>query len=348
MIEVLSIILLSILILLFFYLLIIKIIPRQALTILGGLFLVAVIIVSYFKPSFSPVSELWGLISFPLKPLGFSLLFFLLAANKIDFKKGESIKKPGHVFFAIGLIVLFVSSNPYIAYQIAYTVENYTIETQKDLREICVENCLAAESPTQQRVGAIVLLGKGTTEPYIPYRTQLQFTRIGSRILYAAELYYRQRSLGNFPRIIVCASRRNDLAGTPNQVSEARDIAGALQRFGVPRGQILAETRGLNLRMNAVEVERILAEQGLLNRPIFLIASGIKMRRATQTFQKVKIRVIPTPTDFYTFQKDSTPKKRITIEDILPSVKALITTTDIVDEYLATIYYWLRGWLYRV
>ncbi|MEM9538296.1 MAG: YdcF family protein [Cyanobacteria bacterium P01_E01_bin.42] len=348
MIEVLSIILLSILILICFYLLIVKIIPRQALTILGGSFLVAIVVISYFRPSFSPVSELWELVSFPLKPLGFSLLFFLLAVNKIDFKKGDAIQKPGNVFFTIGLIVLFVSSNPLFSYEVAYAVENYTIETQNDLRDICVENCLAVESPAQQRVGAIVLLGKDTTDPYIPYRTQLQFSRIGSRILYAAELYYRQRSLGNFPRIIVCASPRNYLSGTPEQVSEARDIAGALRRFGVPAGQIIEETRGLNLRMNAVEVERILGEQGLLNQPIFLIASGIRMRRAIQTFQKVKMRVIPTPTDFYTFQKDSTPKKRITVGDLLPSVKALAMTTDIVDEYLATIYYWLRGWLYRV
>ncbi|MGK7928765.1 MAG: YdcF family protein [Spirulina sp.] len=349
MIEVLSLILLSILILLFFYLLIVKIIPRKALTILGGTFLVSVVLISYFQPSLSPISEFWTLLSFPLKPLGLSLFLCLLGVSKIDFKTGESIQKPGHVFLAIALVILVVSSNPLFAYQIAYTVENHTIETQKKLRDICVENCLAVDSPTQQRVGAIVLLGKNTTEPNIPYRIQIQFNRTSNRILYTRELYYsQQRTLGNSPRIIICASPRNGLSGEPEQVSEARDIAEILQDFGIPESQIIQETQGLNLHANAVEVERILGEQGLLNQPVFLVTSGIKMLRATQTFRKEKIRVIPTPTDFYTFQKDSTPTKTITARDILPSVEALGITTNIVDEYLASIYYWLRGWLYRV
>ncbi|WP_204104070.1 MULTISPECIES: YdcF family protein [Spirulina sp. CCY15215] len=348
MIEVLSIVLLSILILLFLYFLIAKIIPTQALAITGGAFLIGIILISYLKPTLTPVSTFWSILSFPLKPLGLSLLFFLLAVRKIDFKKGDAIKKPGHVFLTIGIIILLVSSNPYFAYQSAYTIEKYTVETQQDLRDICVENCLATESLTQQIVGAIVLLGQNTTEPYIPYRTQIQFNRTGNRIFYTTQLYYQQRNLRNSPKIIICASQRNYLSGKPEQVNEAQDIAGILRRLGIPNNSIIQETRGLNLRMNAVEVEKILGQERLLEQPVFLVTSGIKMRRAVQTFRKEKIRVIPTPTDFYTFQKDATPKRRITVRDILPSVDALSITTDIVDEYLASIYYLLRGWLYQV
>lgn len=348
MIEILSVVLLLILIFLFLYFLIVKIIPRQALTITGGAFIIGIILIAYLKPTLTPVSAFWSVLSFPLKPLGLSLLFFFLGVRKIDFKKGDAIKKPGHVFLTIGIIILLVSSNPYFAYQSAYTIEKYTIETQQDLQDICIENCLTTDSPTQQLVGAIVLLGQNTTEPYIPYRTQIQFNRTGNRIFYTTQLYYQQRNLRNFPKIIICASPRNYLSGRPEQVNEAQDIAGILRRLGIPNNRIIQETRGLNLRMNAVEVEKILGKEGLLSQPIFLVTSGIKMRRALQTFRKEKIRVIPTPTDFYTFQKDSTPKKRITVEDLLPSVDALSITTDIVEEYLASIYYLLRGWLYRV
>jgi uncharacterized SAM-binding protein YcdF (DUF218 family) len=121
-----------------------------------------------------------------------------------------------------------------------------------------------------------------------------------------------------------------------------------LQRFGIPQSQIIQEEKGLTLRQNALEVEKILGNEQLLDRPIFLVTSGLKMRRATQTFRKLKMKVIPMPTDFYTFQKDVTPKRRITVRDLLPSAEALKITTDVVDEYFSTIYYLLRGWISRV
>ena len=354
MIEVLCIVLISIVVLLFLNNLVTKIIPRQGLTILGGAFILGIVFVAYFNPTYSPVTSFWTILSFPLKPLGLAITLGITFALSLDFKEFKKENKikikslPNFYGIFVAILLLLVSSNPIFAYEIAHAVESDTIAIQEELREICVDNCLAVDAPSHQRVGAIVLLGTDTTEPYIPYRPQIQLERTGNRLLYTSHLFYQQRQIGNYPLVIICASPRNYLEGDSEQISEARDIAALLQRFGIAETQILKEEKGLTLRQNALEVEKILGNEHLLDRPIFLITSGIKMRRATQTFRKLKMKVIPMPTDFYTFQKDVTPKQRITVRSLLPSVEALKITTDVVDEYLATIYYLLRGWISRV
>jgi uncharacterized SAM-binding protein YcdF (DUF218 family) len=94
----------------------------------------------------------------------------------------------------------------------------------------------------------------------------------------------------------------------------------------------------------AVQVKKILEVQGLEKTPIILVTSALQMPRAQLTFSFLDIEVIPSPTDFITIQ-DSTVSKRLTLEYIIPSAEALVLSTKVTNEYLATIYYFLRGWL---
>lgn len=82
----------------------------------GRLFLVIVLIVialAFINPNEPAVASLWRLISFPLKPLGASILMLLFAAQRI---KGGGIDKPGGYLLGWALTILLLSSTPAIAY----------------------------------------------------------------------------------------------------------------------------------------------------------------------------------------------------------------------------------------
>ena len=82
-----------------------------------GRFLLGLIIVvlglAFLNPNEPAVSSLWRFISFPLKPLGASVLMLCLAAQKI---KGGGIDKPGGFLLGWALTILILSSTPAIAY----------------------------------------------------------------------------------------------------------------------------------------------------------------------------------------------------------------------------------------
>lgn len=72
-----------------------------------------VIVLSFVNPNEPAVSSLWRLVSFPLKPLGASVLMMIFAAQKI---KGGGIDKPGGYLIGWALTILLLSSTPAIAY----------------------------------------------------------------------------------------------------------------------------------------------------------------------------------------------------------------------------------------
>jgi hypothetical protein len=77
--------------------------------------LVALIIVlAFLNPSEPAVSSIWRFVSFPLKPLGASVLMLIVAATKIQ--KDGTIKPPGGYLLGWTLVLLFLSSTPVVAY----------------------------------------------------------------------------------------------------------------------------------------------------------------------------------------------------------------------------------------
>ncbi len=87
----------------------------------GRLVLVIVLIVialSFVNPNEPAVASLWRLISFPLKPLGASMLLMMFAAQRI---KGGGIDAPGGYLLGWALTILLLSSTPAIAYFLVRT-----------------------------------------------------------------------------------------------------------------------------------------------------------------------------------------------------------------------------------
>ena len=75
--------------------------------------LFVVLALSFFIPNEPAVASLWNVISFPLKPLGASILFLIFAAQKL---KDGAIDKPGGFWIAWSLTILLLSSTPAVAY----------------------------------------------------------------------------------------------------------------------------------------------------------------------------------------------------------------------------------------
>lgn len=310
------------------YQLLLKVIPRAYLTLLGGFILFAIIVLAFFFPNERLVSAAWSVLSFPLKPLGATIL--LLAVYLNQGRKNKNL-------IVAALMIVLISSTPFLSNLLARSLE---------LGEINRARTGAVTAPATQPVGAIILLGRGTTKANLPYRTQIQLTDTGDRILYTAQLYRQQVNQGSSPIVVVSAGPRDELEGNRDQTVEANDIATLLTQLGVPRDRIVLETRSQDLHTSAVEVANTLRTRGLQrNTPVILVTSGINSRRARLTFSDVGLTVIPRPTNFVAFQSGALPRLRLRVESFLPSVESLTVTTRIVEEFFTTIYYSLRGWL---
>lgn len=297
-----------------------KVIPKEYFTLLGGLFLFALIVTAFFFPDNFVVSTLWRVLSFPLKPVGASIIL-------LSFALRQGLEKSRNQVVA-ALLILLISSTPFFANLLAQGAE---------------QQAFTAQEAATQTADAIVVLGQGTTQPNLPPRTQIQLTDSGDRILYAAQLY---RQSGNQPLVIVSAGPRPNLVGTQDQIVEANDIQTLLVQLGVPQNRIVVEPQGTDLRSSAIAVENILRNRGLANSRIFVVTSAFNSRRAQQTFTEVGLQnVIAKPTTFFRFQPGATPRQPIRVESFIPSVEALTVTTRIVEEFLSRIYYLLRGWL---
>ncbi|MDZ7954504.1 hypothetical protein [Nostoc sp. DedQUE09] len=118
-------------------------------TFVGRLILVVILVIvalSFLNPNEPAVASLWRMLSFPLKPLGASVLLMILAAQKI---KGGGIDKPGGYLIGWALTILLLASTPAVAYFLYRAPLAITGETS-----------VASATPTS---GTLVALGQPTT-----------------------------------------------------------------------------------------------------------------------------------------------------------------------------------------
>ncbi|MBD1851608.1 ElyC/SanA/YdcF family protein [Leptolyngbya sp. FACHB-711] len=328
-------------------------IDRRYLTWLGGIVLVLLLVLAFLQPTNRTVGILWSFIAFFLRPLGLSLV--LLGAAM---RKGLKSVDGGQVLAAF--LILLIFSLPLTAYLLTAQTEQRTV----------LEAVQRQEASNPQEGQAIVVLGDGAlpSDPSSRIRTQISNTTGGlsvnlqSRLLYAAQLYGTRVARGNTPLVIV-----SSIDGNNEAVNSDQSIRALLTANGVPNDRIQIDRNGVDPRSSAEAARNILtttagngncrlfavcdnnaspvpapATAGRV--PIVLVAPTLSIRRTASTFTRLNFSVIPRPTDFYVFQIQR-GLQFAAVTDIIPSAEALVITTRVVDEYLATIYYFLRGWL---
>jgi len=353
-----------------------RVLDRKFLGLLVLLLLLAVIVLVFFQGGInepgSILEVLWRLISFPLTPLGLGLILLLLLFTNPKLAKGLVRN------LIIGvLILLALGSIPLVAYYLAQELEMEAIEliapvTQLEAggRQVIV---LLGKNTTRPqlrpRVNPVPQETGPVERPLTPTQFEVlstlpvQLTERGDIIIYAAQLYQEETRRGTNPLIVVSAGRRSDRRQKDGEVretiTEASDIQRMLtQTLNVPESDIILDHDNGNLRNSAEKVKQLLQNQQInFGNQIMVVGSAISMNRAALTFREVfnQSRIIARPTDFYTLPQPNRlaavasgrdiVEREILITDVLPTADAFCITTQAIQEYLNSFYYFLRGWI---
>lgn len=323
----------------------------------GVAVLISLIVMAFVAPTNRTVAILWIVISFPLRPLGLtlSLLVYALA-------EGWQKAKGAQVLSAF--LILLICSLPVTAYLLTAQTEQRSV----------VEAIQRQESANPRGVQAIVVLGDGLAPLDPASRVRTQGGKVGSgvsvtmqsRLIYAAELYANRSQRGSNPLVIVSIGPPPLDANGKALVGEGPVVTDVLTSRGVPQSQIKLDTDGVDPRSSAVAVRQILGfgdnadcrifavcddkvkelQPGGVGPsvPIVLVSQALMVRRASSTFTRLYFEVVARPTGFYCFQFQSGWQLQALVE-LVPSAEALSITSAVVNEYLTTVYYFLRGWL---
>lgn len=316
-----------------------EVIPEKYLTVLGGIAVVVLIALIFQNPADPFVGAVWGVLSLPFKPLGLSILLLAIAL----FKGEEKIKKTDGNLVLWSFAILLIFSTPLVAYWL-------TDQTQQTAQQ------LTALANNDQSVEMIAVIGDGTNPADPAYRGGTQFNdsddglgnTFVSRLQYTSQLFQNQQLLGSNPMVIV--SPGPQLQRDREVLSS--NVLNLLARFGVPPENVIVDTRGADLHSTAVEVGKRVDNLGFTETPynLLLVGPALKIRRARSAFAKelggLDNKIIPAPTDYYGFQAEN-GDLLAKLSDVIPSVEALTLSTKVLDEYLGSLYYFVRGWLYN-
>lgn len=335
----------------------VRIIPPKYLTWFGGVILILLLVASFVDPEDGTVRVIWRILSFPLSPLGASIVFL---GSALSDGIGKIRGRPA----AIALSILLISSIPLSAQWLVSDAEQAVRTAYQERAAVCGEVC-PADIPGQadlSTVGSILVLGESTDIDRAlevsesPSDVSIN-TALAPRLIYASDLYAQARQRGAAPIVLVTAGTGSD---EDEEVSQPRQvIRNILINNGVFNSDIRIENTGLDIYSSGVKLETLLEESGVIEPKeqrrepgsteddprVVVVAPAIVMTRAALTLERMDLEVIAKPTDFYTapFETDGSLLNKL--PDLLPSVDALQLTTRYWNEFLSSMYYFLRGWL---
>ena len=109
-------------------------------------------------------------------------------------------------------------------------------------------------------------------------------------------------------------------------------------RLGVPEAAILVEDKSRTTYENAVQTKALLGSGRIL-----LVTASYHLPRAVRLFEKQGFVVTPFPCGYESQHTPQQAWEQATLFDFLPTAKALLITTQAVDEVAGIIVYWLAG-----
>lgn len=330
-----------------------KVIDQKYLTWFGGVILVLLLVASFAAPDDGTIGIIWKILSFPLSPLGASILFLGMSLS-------DGIQKVKGNPAAIALAILLFSSIPLSSQWLVSEAEQSVRAAYRQRAEVCDEVCRDTSIASQGNLGeaaAIVVMGD-SSELAVPdgsIDNASINTVLAPRLIYSANLWRQARNLGASPNVFVTAGIGGNSETANNQRQLIRNI---LISNGVFSENITIDNTDYNIHDTASEVEKVLQNsrvisarstrrtQGTKDDPrVVIVAPAMVMSRAALTFEKMDLEVIAKPTDFKTADFNTSGDILEKLPDLLPSVDALELTTRYWNELLNSLYYFLRGWL---
>lgn len=330
-----------------------KFIPRNFLTWFGGSIILGLIVLSFLEPNDQTVSAIWQVISFPLTPLGATIVLLLIAVSGgVKNVKGRQV--------IAALTILLISSIPLVARTLVANAEDAVQEAYTQQRELCTQICPALEDPAAPlgRVVGIVTPAPNVDRAFVPNEFPSRIdtrndlgSSLVSRLNSTADVFNQLR--GNNPIVFVTAGALNP--GSETAQAKEQQIRQRLADRGVPPGNIVIENTGNDMRATAVMVRNALDERGLFDDPtpeeireanrVVLVAPALSMRRGALTMENIGLQAVAYPTNIYGFDAPTGGDTLVRLADLVPNVEALSLTSRYWEELLTSIYYFLRGWL---
>ncbi|MGA7934887.1 MAG: YdcF family protein [Kovacikia sp.] len=350
-----------------------KLLPKPFLGMLVLLLILVVLGLSFIAgppPSSDVLGILWRMISFPFTPLGLIIILLLVLLTG----------KPSKIarrFIVLGLLILALGSFPFFSYYLIQELEMEGIEQIKTLpslegggrRVIVLLGQGTTRLQLRPRQGTAPATDAKAEKPIkseafdVLAKLPVQLTSKGNRLIYAAQLYQEESQAGTNPLIVVSAGTRpyrlQKEGEKKEDISETKDIQTFLtQTMKVPETAILLEHEGSTVRRSAEKVKKLLDDQKInYGNQVTIVTTAMNMHRTTLTFNQVfdQGTINSRPTDFYTLpprerlgkllEGKDLIERQLLASDFLPSAEAFCASTEAIDEYLASIYYFLRGWI---
>jgi uncharacterized SAM-binding protein YcdF (DUF218 family) len=301
-----------------------QIVPKPYVNYVGYTLAALLLVLTFFEPTNGATIAAWQVFTLPFKPFGL-LTIFLLNSLRGNLGSPEGRKQLNTIVSLMLLCSLSYFPRVFcqtIVERDAYALQRVAIDDPPGIPE------------------AIVLLGWQTTEPSRLAGRVDQLSQNGDLVLQTANLYLQ----GQAPRVIISAGPRFDHVGGGKPPIEAYAISRLLQRLGVPENDIIIDKQGMDVRSSARNVAKLMESFGL-PKDIVLVSTAISSYRAMQAFYEFDMVVAPRPAGYRTNQPGGGGFPFPNGRELLPTVEGMEFTTALTDEFLSSIYYFLRGWL---
>lgn len=160
----------------------------------------------------------------------------------------------------------------------------------------------------------------------------LSMRRGADRIWQAINLY----KAGKIDKILISGDN-GDL--TEKGLKEALQMKEVLVKWGIPKNDIITETKSRNTYENAVETKKVLNRYYPQFDSFVLITSGRHMRRALACYEGQDLKCTPYSTDLYTG-----PTRSYTFDEfIIPDASALNDWNGLIKEWFGYLAYAVTG-----
>ncbi len=248
-------------------------------------------------------------------PMGLITLFLILT---LIFWKKRRLSK---FFLILGVIILLVAGNRYVAQSFARTLEwKYPPLTEGTTAD------------------AMVILAGGT-EPDVAPRSMVEVNSAGDRVLYGVKLYQE----GAAPVILLSGGDIDFLDESSS--SPAEDMATLMEMMGIPREAMVILNQSRNTSEDSEYSCEYIKQQGYDR--VLLITSSFHMPRSVALFESQGCQVIPAPTDTSITEAGWEKLWHPTVEEfflnLMPSYTHLSSVTKTLKEYFGMWYYTLSG-----
>jgi len=243
----------------------------------------------------------------------FPILVFLLICCWLTLWWSRKLIRKRYLLLTVTVMLLLLNSSQWIAYFAAHLLEqNYTeLET------------LPAD------VDAIVVLGGGAAPPGPLKQKSTPSISTLSRCYHAVELY---RRIDGCPIMVSGGKPDPDQPGQ----SEAEVMRDCLITMGVDLNDIQMEQQSRDTYENAVQIQKLLAEQKSIRR-ILLVTDAVHMSRALKCFRDARFEITPSAAYYHA------NGLRIKPDTFVPSVGAMDTNHAVAHELIGSLWYWWRG-----